>query len=54
MYLLFSVCFKIFDLDHDGKLSQQELQEMIDNLVAIRMENKPHDELVSLTIWQFI
>ncbi|KAL3857432.1 hypothetical protein ACJMK2_012103, partial [Sinanodonta woodiana] len=38
-------CFKIFDADHDGLLSHSELQEMIDALVAIRLENKDLDEL---------
>ncbi|XP_060562624.1 ubiquitin carboxyl-terminal hydrolase 32-like [Ruditapes philippinarum] len=40
-------CFKIFDTDHDGKLGEQELREMIDSLVAIRMENKDPEQLES-------
>jgi Ca2+-binding EF-hand superfamily protein len=44
---IFTVCFKIFDTDHDGKLGEQELREMIDSLVAIRMENKDSEQLVN-------
>ena len=47
LILCFAVCFKIFDTNHDGKLDHSELQEMIDCMVAIRMENKPLEELVS-------
>lgn len=43
-------CFKIFDTNHDGKLDHSELQEMIDCMVAIRMENKPPEELVSFYV----
>lgn len=40
-------CFKIFDTNHDSKLDEEELREMIDSLVAIRMENKDPSQLES-------
>ncbi|XP_052268914.1 ubiquitin carboxyl-terminal hydrolase 32-like isoform X1 [Dreissena polymorpha] len=40
-------CFKIFDTKHDNKLDEGELREMVDALVAIRMDNKAPDELES-------
>ena len=45
--LFISVCFKIFDTDFDGKLSQADLQAMIDCLVALRMENKSPEDLLN-------
>ncbi|XP_052801941.1 ubiquitin carboxyl-terminal hydrolase 32-like [Mya arenaria] len=38
-------CFKVFDTNHDGKLGEGELREMLDALVAIRIDNKPVEEL---------
>jgi len=34
-----SVCFKIFDTDHDGQLSHSELRDMMSVMLHVRKEN---------------
>ena len=36
-----SVCFKVFDSDHDGLLSKTEFSQAVDVLLRIREENTP-------------
>lgn len=36
---LFSVCFKVFDLDRDGFLSESEMEHMVSVLLHLRGEN---------------
>lgn len=36
---LFSVCFKVFDLDRDGYLSESEIKHMVTVLLHVRNEN---------------
>ena len=43
----FSVCFKVFDSDRDGVLSEEELKHMIDVLLFVRHENKSAEELAN-------
>lgn len=38
-FLVFIVCFKIFDMDRDNALNPQELQHMIDILLFVAKEN---------------
>ncbi|XP_046979817.1 ubiquitin carboxyl-terminal hydrolase 32 [Schistocerca americana] len=38
-------CFKVFDGDRDGVLTEEELQHMIDVLLFVRRENKSSKEL---------
>ncbi|PSN41510.1 hypothetical protein C0J52_07225 [Blattella germanica] len=40
-------CFKVFDSDRDGILSEDELQHMIDVLLFVRHENKSPEELAT-------
>ena len=37
----FSVCFKIFDGDRDGKLNQTELKFMLETMIEIAEQTKP-------------
>lgn len=46
-FFLLSVCFKVFDTDHDGKLGKDELKAMLEALMVIRKENSSPEELVS-------
>lgn len=39
------VCFKVFDSDRDGVLSEEELGHMIDVLLFVCHENKSPEEL---------
>jgi hypothetical protein len=41
------VCFKVFDIDRDGVLSEEELQHMVDVLLFVCHENKSPEELAS-------
>ena len=41
------VCFKVFDIDRDGVLSEEELQHMVDVLLFVCHENKSAEELAS-------
>ncbi|XP_062601497.1 ubiquitin carboxyl-terminal hydrolase 32-like isoform X2 [Saccostrea cucullata] len=34
-------CFKVFDINHDGKLCERELVQMVKALLRIRQENQP-------------
>ncbi|KAJ8312078.1 hypothetical protein KUTeg_009451 [Tegillarca granosa] len=38
-------CFKVFDTNHDGKLSQDELKDMVECLVLVTHENRPKMEM---------
>ncbi|KAK7789457.1 hypothetical protein R5R35_012652 [Gryllus longicercus] len=38
-------CFKVFDSDRDGILTEEELRHMIDVLLFVRQENKTPEEL---------
>ena len=40
------VTFKIFDQDHDGLLSEQELLAMIKAMLELKTENIPHLQVV--------
>lgn len=54
--MLFTVCFKVFDTNHDGKLSQSELRDMVECLVLVTYENRPKMEMVSCQVcepWNF-
>lgn len=46
-YASFSVCFKVFDKDHDGQLNKQELMEMLESLHIVRNEYNSPETLVS-------
>lgn len=41
-----AVCFKVFDVNHDGKLCERELVQMVQALLRIRQENHPSDSMV--------
>ena len=41
-----AVCFKVFDMDHDGRLSQEELERMLEAMLLVRQENTPPHKLV--------
>jgi hypothetical protein len=47
VFFLSSVCFKVFDIDRDGVLSEEELQHMVDVLLFVCHENKTAEELAS-------
>lgn len=38
-------CFKVFDVNHDGKLCERELVQMVQALLRIRQENHPSDSM---------
>ena len=44
--VLHAVCFKIFDSDHDGLLSRDELEAMIAAMMVVRKENRTQQQLV--------
>ena len=45
---LFSVCFKVFDADRDGKLSRSEVQVMIRCMKEVSQQSgNDHDDEVS-------
>lgn len=46
-FFLSPVCFKVFDIDRDGVLSEEELQHMVDVLLFVCHENKSAEELAS-------
>ncbi|KAK2185909.1 hypothetical protein NP493_217g02044 [Ridgeia piscesae] len=41
-------CFKVFDTDHDGRLSQTELERMLEAMLLVRRENTPPRKLASI------
>lgn len=41
---MLSVCFKVFDMDRDGVLSESEMKHMVDVLLFVREENHTVDE----------
>lgn len=43
-----SVCFKVFDVDHDGVLSRDELHEMVVALLEVWKDNRTDTLAVSL------
>lgn len=43
-----SVCFKVFDVDHDGVLSRDELHEMVVALLEVWKDNRTDTLPVSL------
>ena len=44
---LFSVCFKVFDADRDGKLSRSEVQVMIRCMKEVSQQSGNDDDEVS-------
>ena len=48
IHLFSTVCFKIFDSDHDGLLSESELRCMIEAMIIVRQENCTVDEKVRI------
>ena len=38
LYFLFPVCFKIFDSDRDGVLSEAEVRVMVESMVEVRRQ----------------
>ena len=46
-----SVCFKVFDSDHDGMLSRDDLISMLESMLAVRKENMSVDDQVITEIW---
>lgn len=44
-HFLLTVCFKVFDTDHDGLLSKAELEQMVEAMLVARKENKSPDEM---------
>ncbi|KAI0214878.1 Ubiquitin carboxyl-terminal hydrolase 32 [Lamellibrachia satsuma] len=41
-------CFKVFDMDHDGRLSQEELERMLEAMLLVRQENTPPHKLANM------
>lgn len=41
---MYTVCFKIFDMDRDNTLNSQELEHMIDILLYVAKENKHNNQ----------
>lgn len=54
LFLLFAVCFKVFDIDRDGVLNVQEISDMINILLFVAKEssNSNSNQMKNLTYIQ--
>ena len=42
------VTFKIFDLDRDGLLCEDEIRTMVKSMIQLKSENIPHSAMASI------
>lgn len=46
---MFTVCFKVFDIDRDGILNQNEIKDMIDILIFVARESSNSNQFKQIT-----